>query len=184
MDYLHAAHLGSDLPKKSDRPKPPAKPAAVTGNPGQRRNAVPRVAAMAFECFQEAIRVTTEATKIAQARRDEDQLLRVNDRVGAGYAAYIATSYVCLLAATHGFNAAIIPPEPRSQRDARSRPDREKWEQAEQKELSTLWKMGTFLHTARPRPFEYDPLPLHFIYKLKVKDGYFDNVTYKARLVM
>ena len=42
--------------------------------------------------------------------------------------------------------------------------------------------MGTFLIVNRPA--NYDPLPLHFVYKLKVKDGDFDNVTYKARLVM
>jgi len=42
--------------------------------------------------------------------------------------------------------------------------------------------MGTFKLVNRPA--NYDPLPLHFVYKLKVKDGDFDNVTYKARLVM
>ena len=44
---------------------------------------------------------------------------------------------------------------------------------AEEKELATLWEMGTFMLTdAAP---EHDPLPLQFVYKLKVKDGNFDN---------
>ena len=34
------------------------------------------------------------------------------------------------------------------------------------------------------RPKDFDPLPLQFVYKLKVKDGDFDNATRKARLVV
>jgi hypothetical protein len=34
------------------------------------------------------------------------------------------------------------------------------------------------------RPKDFDPLPLQFVYKLKVKDGDFNNATRKARLVV
>jgi hypothetical protein len=42
--------------------------------------------------------------------------------------------------------------------------------------------MGTFELVAKPP--NHDPLPLQFVYKLKVEDGDFDNCIYKARLVM
>jgi hypothetical protein len=86
------------------------------------------------------------------------------------------------MAESLGYTAAFLPPEPRNQRDAQRRLDSDRWAAAEQKELSTLWKMGTFELVAKPA--NYDPLPLQFVYKLKVKDGDFDNCIYKARLVM
>lgn len=147
-----------------------------------RRNATTRCAAMAFSCLQESLGITSASTKINHARRAETKLHVRNDTEGCTYAALTATTYVCLLAESFGYNAAFIPPEPRSQRDARNRADREHWEAAEQKELNQLWKMGTFMLVNRPA--NYDPLPLHFVYKLKVKDGDFNNVTHKARLVM
>jgi hypothetical protein len=88
------------------------------------------------------------------------------------------------MAAEYGYNAAFIPPEPRSQRDARQRADSHRWLQAEKKELDTLMKMDTFELVDRPKDTVYDPLPLQFVYKLKVKDGDFDNCIYKARLVV
>ena len=96
--------------------------------------------------------------------------------------AFTATMQVCLMASEYGYNAAFIPPEPRSQRDARQRADRDRWLKAEKKELDTLWKMDTFELVDRPK--DYDTLPLQFVYKLKVKDGDFDNCIYKARLVV
>jgi hypothetical protein len=147
-----------------------------------RRNATIRCAAMAFACMQEALGIPSASTKINHARRAEIKLRVRNDTDGCTYAALTATTYVCLLAESFGYNAAFVPPEPRSQRDARNRADREHWEAAEQKELNQLWKMGTFLLVNRPT--NYDPLPLQFVYKLKVKDGDFNNVTHKARLVM
>jgi len=81
-----------------------------------------------------------------------------------------------------GFNSEVLPPEPKSQRDARKRPDCDLWMHAEQKELDTLWDMGTFQLVDRPR--DYNPLPLQFVYKLKIQDGNYDKCTYKARLVM
>jgi hypothetical protein len=45
-------------------------------------------------------------------------------------------------------------------------------------------KMDTFELVDRPKDAVYDPLPLQFVYKLKVKDGDFDNCIYKARLVV
>ena len=128
-----------------------------------RRNAATRLGAVAFTCMQEALGATSSASKLAHARRAETKLHINNDTEGATYAALVATDYVCMMAASFGYNAAFIPPEPRSQRDARTRPDRDRWEDAERKELSTLWKMGTFLLVDRPA--NYDPLPLHFVYK-------------------
>jgi hypothetical protein len=43
--------------------------------------------------------------------------------------------------------------------------------------------MGAFEFEDEQEGREYDPLPLQFVYKLKVKDGNFDNCIYKARLV-
>ena len=147
-----------------------------------RKGTLAKHAAVAFACLREALGFAPETAKPVHAKRTEMKL-RINNAVaGATYAALVATKYVCLLASSFGYNAAFMSPEPRSQRDARNRPDSDSWQTAEQTELSTLWKMGTFKLVNRPA--NYDPLPLHFVYKLKVKDGDFDNVTYKARLVM
>ena len=136
--------------------------------------------------MQEALGIIGEshATKITHARRAETVLRMRNDTVGCTFAALFATRScdVCMMAPSFDYKAAFIPPEPRSQRDARTRPDSDQWQKAEERELSTLWEMGTFLLVERPA--NYDPLPLHFVYKLKFKDGNFDQVTYKARLVM
>ena len=143
---------------------------------------------MAFACMQEALGITTCANEINHARRAETKLRVLNDTEGCTYAALLArlaTTHVCMLAESYGYNAAFISPEPRSQRGCKRREDSDQWEEAEhceQKELSQLWKMGTFLLVNHPA--NYDPLPLHFVYKLKVKDGNFNNVNYKARLVM
>jgi hypothetical protein len=183
MDDLNSDFLGSDLPKEPDQKQGQSKkPAPASGN-RPRRNATNRFAAVAFECLQETLGITSAATKITHARQDEHKL-RINGDANCAFAAYMATNYVCMLAHSYGYNAAFIQPEPRSQRDARTRADRDRWENAEKEELSTLWKMGTFLLVNRPSFRDYDPLPLHFIYKLKVKDSDFENVTYKARLVM
>ena len=214
LDDLKAQFLGSDLIKeqrssdssddgdvpqtmgnkktKSSKSKtavaPDAPPTAsntsesVQPDARPRRNAAARVAAIALSCMQEALGITSHATKVAHARRAETVLHMRNDTTGCTYAALFATRYVCMMAANFGYKAGFIPPEPRSQRDARTRPDSDQWQNAEERELSTLWEMGTFMLVNRPA--NYDPLPLHFVYKLKVKDGDFDHVTYKARLVM
>jgi hypothetical protein len=79
------------------------------------------------------------------------------------------------------FSLSFLPPEPRLQKDARRRPDKDQWLATEDKELDTLWKMEAF--EVVNLPDDYDPLPLQFVYKLKVKDGDFDNCMCKARLV-
>ncbi len=86
------------------------------------------------------------------------------------------------MAESLGYTAAFLPPEPRNQLEAQRRPNCDKWLAAKQKELGTLWKMGTFELVAKPP--NHDPLPLQFVCKLKVKDGDFNNCIYKARLVM
>ena len=44
--------------------------------------------------------------------------------------------------------------------------------------------MGTFELVDKEPGRHYDPLPLQFVYKLKVKDGDFENCIPKARLVV
>jgi hypothetical protein len=124
----------------------------------------------------------TMSTKLAQAEDIRREFKLHHGTKGSPVCALYATLTVCMMAESLGYTAAFLPPEPRNQRDAQLRPDRDKWHAAEQKELGTLWKMGTFELVAKPK--DYDPLPLQFVYKLKVKDGDFDNCIYKARLVM
>ena len=122
------------------------------------------------------------ATSIA-SKEDKHQVFGLRDNTpGATVCALYATTTVCMMAESLGYTAAFLPPEPRNQRDAQRRPDRDKWHTAEQEELDMLWKMGTF--ELVDKPSNYDPLPLQFVYKLKVKDGDFDKCRYKARLVM
>ena len=110
--------------------------------------------------------------------------LRINNNApGAAFTAYTATTMTCDMAHAFAYNAAFLPPEPRSQKEARQRPDAEKWTKAENKEVSTLWDMKTFQVVDKPQ-HGYDPLPLRFVYKLKIEDGDFDKAIYKARLVM
>jgi hypothetical protein len=112
-----------------------------------------------------------------------------NSSPGATFAAYTATQMTCSMADAFSYNSAFLPPEPRSQKDARLRPDSEQWKKAEDKEINTLWGMKTFEVVDKPvsapgQPQRYDPLPLRFVYKLKIEDGDFDKAVYKARLVM
>lgn len=141
-----------------------------------------KVAAFALSAVLDAFNITTPGTKLRHMRRDQKKLIMRNDTEGASFVAFTATLQVCLMAAEYGYNAAFLPPEPRSQRDARLRSDSARWLAAEKKEIDTLWKMGTFQIVDRPA--KYDPLPLQFVYKLKVKDGDFNNCIYKARLVV
>ena len=146
-------------------------------------HAVARKAAGLVAFAYEAVTgITTASTKRAEAERlARDFQLRCSSKGGPVCALY-ATMTVCAMAESLGYTAAFLPPEPRNQREAQRRPDCDKWHAAEQKELGTLWKMGTFELVAKPP--NHDPLPLQFVYKLKVKDGDFDNCIYKARLVM
>ena len=124
----------------------------------------------------------TQATFLSELNTKRDEFRMRNDTKGAAAVAFLATSTVCLMAKGMGHDAAFIPPEPRNQREARRRPDADLWRAAEMRELETLWGMKTFEYVDRPA--NYDPLPLQFVYKLKVKDGDFLNPTYKARLVV
>ena len=83
---------------------------------------------------------------------------------------------------TTPFSPEFMPLEPRSEKQARSRPDSAQWRTAELTEMETLVKMGTFEVVDRPE--KYDPLPLKYVYTLKVQDGDFDNAKRKARLVL
>ena len=209
LDDLHSQFLGSDLVKdpahaqrnEPDRQQQPgSKKARKTkrnespepehqhddteqhrdGRP--RRNVTAHYTAMAFACMQEALGIPSAAAEIRHRQRPENRLRMFKDSAGHSFTAFMATAYACQMAQSFGYQAAFLPPEPKSQRDARSRADSDMWENAEQEELGTLWKMGTFQLVDRPA--RYDQLPLHFVYKLKVKDGDFDNVRHKARLVM
>jgi hypothetical protein len=107
------------------------------------------------------------------------------DTPGATFVAYTATSMVCAMSEDFAYNSAFLPPEPQFQRDARQRPDSDKWIKAEDKEIATLQDMNTFEVVDRPsRAEDYDPLPLRFVYELKIEDGNFDKAIHKARLVM
>jgi hypothetical protein len=126
--------------------------------------------------------ITVDGSLRARTGFKPSKLHMHNDTLGAPGVAVYATRHICLNARVYDYEAAFLPPEPRNQSDARKRPDKDKWIEAEEKELTTLWDMGTFVLTdALP---DHDPLPLQFVYKLKVKDGDFDNCINKARLVM
>ncbi len=71
----------------------------------------------------------------------------------------------------------------KNQRDARKLPNTDLWKAAEEKELATLWGKEAFELVARPSEHGYDPLPLQFVYKLKVKDGDYDHGVPKAQCV-
>ena len=109
--------------------------------------------------------------------------LSMNDQSPIAQAvALMATSQLCMQAHLEGHDIIYDPPEPKTQAQAWKRKDADMWIGAEQKELETLCEMGTFLVVDKPK--NYDPLPLQFVYKLKVKDGDFEHCVYKARLVV
>ena len=107
-----------------------------------------------------------------------------NDVEGASFAAFFTTMTVCSRATSLGYEAQFLPLEPRNQREARSRPDTANWKNAEMKEQDMLWGKGTFQLVDRPSDYEYDPIPLQFVYKLKIKDGDYEHGVPKARLVL
>jgi hypothetical protein len=129
---------------------------------------------------QEALNIDTPSVHYKRA----SALRARGDTEGAEVAAYFATAMLCMSLEDYGPNIteAAMPMEPKTQREARNRPDADLWEQAEAKEMDSLFKMGTFELVNKPD--KYDPLPCKFIYKRKVEDGNFKNSTYKARLVM
>jgi hypothetical protein len=123
---------------------------------------------------------TPASPQIATPR---NKLTMDNSAPGATFAAYTATNMTCAMADTFAYTSAFLPPEPKSQKDARQRPDSDKWLKAEDKEIATLNEMNTFEVVDKPTDV-YDPLPLRFVYKLKIEDGNFDKAVHKARLVM
>ena len=126
--------------------------------------------------------VESNATNFKKISKKQDEFRMRNDTEGASFAAYFATIQVISMAAAMGYQAEFLPLEPKNQREARKRPDAERWRIAEIKEQDTLWNKGTF--ELVDRPSNYDPIPMQFVYKLKVKDGDYDKGMPKARLVM
>jgi hypothetical protein len=167
-----------DLPKaKPTAPKRRKAPAAQIPEPaGRTRARFSRGAmgkrfahAVMLACFG----ITVDGSLRARTGFKPSKLHMHNDTLGAPGVAVYATRHICLNARVYDYEAAFLPPEPRNQSDARKRPDKDKWIEAEEKELTTLWDMGTFVLTdALP---DHDLLPLQFVYKLKVKDRDFDN---------
>jgi hypothetical protein len=104
-----------------------------------------------------------------------------DNSTGAAGVALFAAMHAQQAAKEGEFSFSFLPPEQRSQKDARRRPNKDQWLAAEDKELNTLGKMEPF--EVVDLPDDYDPLPLQFVYKFKIKDRDFDNCIYKARLV-
>ena len=156
----------------------------LKGTPRQRPSMSKRAAQtvrFVLTAAQEALNIDTPAVHYKRA----STLRARGDTEGAEVAAYYAASMLCMSLEDYGpsvTEAAALPMEPKTQREARSRPDAALWEKAEAKELDTLFKMGTF--EVVDKPDSYDPLPCKFTYKRKVEDGNFENSIYKARLVM
>jgi len=138
---------------------------------------------------------TTDANGSAPAapRTSEDRLRDVCDPhnfatssnpQGANLMMYLATAQVCGMAREMGINSCFEDPEPKTQRAARMRRDWPLWEAAEHREWQTLLKLGCFEIVDKPKHWtDSTPLPLKYVYKLKIKDGDFAHPTYKARLV-
>ena len=161
-------------------PAPPAKRQRTRVKP--QRYAGSHIAAWCLSAVHDAFNIGQDNSSSPHCDRSNKKLTMRSDTEGASFVAFMATHSLLDMAPEYAFNAAFLPPEPRSQRDARQRSDRDLWLKAEKKELDTLWNMGTFQVVDRPK--NYDPLPLQFVYKLKVQDGDFNNCIHKARLVV
>ena len=141
-----------------------------------------RVTRSLITTTQAFFNIESNATNFDKVKKSELRFRMRNDTEGASFAAFYATIQVCAMAAAMGYKAEFLPLEPKNQRDARKRPDAEIWQTAEIKEQDKLWNMGTFQLVDQPS--DYDPIPMQFVYKLKVKDGDYENGVAKARLVM
>jgi hypothetical protein len=133
-------------------------------------------------CTQAYFGADTAATTFDELKKQLKQFRMRNDTEGASFAAFFATLQVCAMVSSLGYDSQFLPLEPRNQRDARQRPDAEIWRKAELKEQDMLWGKETFVLVDRPG--NYDPIPLQFIYKLKVKDCNYSEGIPKALLVM
>lgn len=131
---------------------------------------------------QQFFGINTNATNFSNLDKSKRKFRMRDDTEGASFAAFYATIQVCAMASALGYTAEFLPLEPKNQRDARKRPDHAIWTQAEITEQDKLWNMGTFELVQRPA--DYDPIPMQFVYKLKVKDGDYEQGVPKARLVM
>jgi hypothetical protein len=154
-------NLDSDMQDASSKTPPQGKKVKPTKTTS-RRSALLSSTAVAFGAVLQYFNVF--------GHEPRDHKLRINNNAsGAVFTAYTATTMACAMADTFAYNTAFLPPEPRSQREARQRPDSDKWKKAENKEVGTLWDMKTFQVVDRPKN-GYDPLPLRFVYKLKIED--------------
>jgi hypothetical protein len=78
------------------------------------------------------------------------------------------------------FQSKVQPVEPKNERDARASPQKGEWLLAEEIELKTIWKMGTF--EIVDLPVNVIPLPSRFTYRIKRElSGKIGK--FKARLV-
>jgi hypothetical protein len=163
--------------------QPPAKrprtPRSTTRHAHFAAMGIKRIVTETQKCFG----METNATRFDKMKRAKREFQMRNDTEGASFAALFATIQVCAMAASLGYDSQFLPLEPKNQREARKRPDADLWRAAEEKELATLWSKEAFELVSRPSEHEYDPLPLQFVYKLKVKDGDYENGLPKARCV-
>ena len=171
---------------KGDTAKSRAKGKPKNNNQPKKKGRVPNWVLNAYAATRNLV-ATTHSYFASMASKDDaadDGFCMKDDSQGQSFAAFYATTVLCGMAQSLGYSSAFLPPEPKNQRQARLRPDAERWKKAEEKELGTLWGMGTFELVDKEPGRHYDPLPLQFVYKLKVKDGDFENCIPKARLVV
>ena len=172
--YPNALTLGDTVPT--------AKPQVSQRKPVKGRGYSGRFACMAVA--EQINKTVGRNIKLGQLDKMEHaQNFTINNSShGAKMMAYIATAQICGMASSFGTQSAFEELEPKSERAARCRSDWDKWKQAGETEIKTLFDFGCF--ELVDRPVNYDPVPLKYVYKLKVKDGDFSDPIYKARLVM
>jgi hypothetical protein len=101
------------------------------------------------------------------------QRIQINERRGPMHAvaAYLGLCQLLNLQHTYSYKAAFLSPEPKTQFEARKRPDSQDWINAEWIEMDTVYSMGTIKYVpVNQLPPNITLIPTKFAYKCKFGD--------------
>eukprot|EP00961_Rhodomonas_salina_P072333 971632-Rhodomonas_salina.1 len=112
------------------------------------------------------------------------QRLQMNTKGNTNFVALMGAMQVVSMANAFWFKAAVLSPEPKTQHEARSRPDVQDWIHAEWIEMDTVYGMGTIEYVLiADLPANTSLIPTKFAYKCKFGDKGI-VIKKKARLVV
>ena len=132
-------------------------------------------------------RLATRVTKLAKFCLGFDNhtsRIRMDGNSQHCFLAFTALTQLIGMQKQYGFKAAYLPPEPKTQNEARKRPDFQSWIDSEWVEMDTVYNMGTITYVPNSSvPDGVTCIPTKFTYKCKFGDVG-QVIKKKARIVV